>query len=62
MREAFTGMIWLILAVFLGWLAFNAIRGMYRYYRDNRPNRYRRDVLPPPSKEALRKHTTQAVT
>lgn len=40
MGEAFTGMILGILALFLGWVAFQFARGCYRYYRDNRPNRY----------------------
>lgn len=29
------------IAMGLAWLGFVAIRGMYRFYRDNRPNRYR---------------------
>ena len=33
-----------------------------RVTKRTRHNRYRRGVLPPPSKEALRTHTTQAVT
>ena len=50
----------LIVCGLIGWLAFVALRGCWRYYRDY-PRANRRNRLPEPTKEAKRYMTPQAV-